>query len=133
MFDVIGDQEQYLPDEPIPVLPAPSGVRPPPLFQSFSMLAAEFSEPFDANTALPDMKQLLFQLYKGNPRLKYTPRVNTVKLIVTGEAGMFYFTIFFHVIPIREKGLSSFFLTQCPITSKFYGFWYYRMNQILSE
>ena len=83
----LGDQEHYLADEPIPVLPAPSGVRPPPLFQRFSMLAAEFAEPYDSNKSLPDLKQLLFQLYKGNPKLKYTPRVNTVRLIATGEVG----------------------------------------------
>ena len=86
---LLGDQEHFLADEPIPVLPAPSGVRPPPLFQRFSMLAAEFSEPYDSSASqLPDLKQLLFQLYKGNPRLKYTQRVSTVKLIAVGEVGM---------------------------------------------
>eukprot|EP00111_Clytia_hemisphaerica_P010851 TCONS_00031744-protein len=85
-----GDQEHFLADEPIPVLPAPSGVRPPPLFQRFSMLAAEFSEPYDSSASqLPDLKQLLFQLYKGNPRLKYTQRVSTVKLIAVGEVDMY--------------------------------------------
>lgn len=80
------EEEEILLDEPIPILPGPSGVRPPPLFPRFSNLAEELAEfPFDSDSVY-DSKQTLFQLYKGNPKLSYTPRLDMVKLIVTGQS-----------------------------------------------
>lgn len=81
------EEEEILLDEPIPILPGPSGVRPPPLFPRFSNLAEELAEfPFDSDSVY-DSKKTLFQLYKGNPKLSYTPRLDMVKLIVTGQSG----------------------------------------------